>query len=83
MASPMRTVSIKLPADIDEALDALARRRRSSRSAIVREAIEAFAAQAAADEPPSVVDLAAGLVGLLEGPPDLASHPRHMDGYGT
>jgi len=39
----MRTVSFKLPEQLDEALNDLARRRKSSRSALVREAIEALA----------------------------------------
>jgi Arc/MetJ-type ribon-helix-helix transcriptional regulator len=78
MAKPMRTVSFKLPEQLDEALSDLARRRKSSRSALVREALEALAkgkrrsVTAAVDE----------LVVPLEGPVDLSTNPKHMVGYG-
>jgi predicted transcriptional regulator len=75
---PMRTVSFKLPERLDDALSDLARRRKSSRSALVREAVEALAkgkrrsVTAAVDE----------LGNRLEGPPDLSTNPKHMAGYG-
>jgi predicted transcriptional regulator len=78
MANPMRTVSFKLPAELDEALDQLARRRGTSRSDIVREAIEALAKGGRQ----SVRAVAGRLVGSLEGPTDLASNPKHLAGYG-
>ncbi len=40
MVNPMRTVSFKLPEQLDNELTALAKRRRSSRSALVREALQ-------------------------------------------
>ena len=39
MAKPTRTVSFTLPEQLDDALTDLARRRNSSRSALVREAL--------------------------------------------
>ena len=78
MATPMRTVSFKLSQRLDDALSKLARQRKSSRSALAREALEAFAkgkrrsVTAAVDE---VVD-------PLEGPADLSTNPKHMVGYG-
>jgi Ribbon-helix-helix protein, copG family len=75
---PMRTVSFKLPTDLDRALDELAGRRKASRSAIVREALEALARGPRR----SVTALAGDLVGSFEGPRDLATNPRHMAGYG-
>lgn len=39
----MRVVSIKLPADLDKELTELARRRRLTRSAVVREALVSYA----------------------------------------
>jgi len=78
MANPMRTVSFKLSERLDDALSALARQRKSSRSALAREALEALAkgkrrsVTAAVDE----------LVDPLEGPSDLSTNPRHMVGYG-
>jgi len=62
----------------DEALDELARSRRASRSALVREALEQFAK----GKRRSVTASAGDLVGSLEGPSDLATNKRHLSGYG-
>jgi hypothetical protein len=78
MTNPMRTVSFKLPESLDDALSDLARARRLSRSAIVREAIESVAKA----KRRSVTGLAGELVGSLDGPSGLASDPKHMAGYG-
>ena len=75
----MRTVSFKVPEALDEALSDLARRRRSSRSALVREALEVLAASGRR----SVTAAVDELVGVLDGPADLSTHPRHWKGYGT
>jgi predicted transcriptional regulator len=71
-------VSIKLPEALDERLSEIARRRNASRSAILREALEAFAR----GSNPSVAEVAADLAGSLQGPRDLSSHAKYMEGYG-
>lgn len=78
MANPMRTVSFKLPEQLDDALSDLARRRRSSRAALVREALEALTA----NECHSVTTIVDALVVPLDGPVDLSTNPKHMSGYG-
>lgn len=78
MANPMRTVSFKLPGQLDDALTDLARRRRSSRSALVREALEGLVASGRR----SVTAAVDGLVGPLDGPTDLSTNPKHLAGYG-
>jgi Arc/MetJ-type ribon-helix-helix transcriptional regulator len=78
MANPMRTVSFKLPESLDDELTELARARRTSRSAIVREALQSVAKARRR----SVTAEAGSLVGSVDGPPDLASNPEHMAGYG-
>lgn len=78
MASPMRTVSFKLPKDLDEELTRLARERGASRSALAREALESFTKQGTR----SVTALAGDLVGSVDGPPDLSSNQSHLAGYG-
>lgn len=78
MTSPMRTVSFKLSEQLDDALNDLARRRKSSRSALVREALEALAR----GKHRSVTAVVDALAGSLEGPADLSTNPRHMTGYG-
>jgi predicted transcriptional regulator len=74
----MRVVSIKLPEALDEQLTELARRRNASRSAILREALEAFARGSRR----SVTQAAGDLVGSVNGPTDLATSSKHMAGYG-
>jgi predicted transcriptional regulator len=78
MANPMRTVSFKLPERLDDALSALARQRKSSRSALAREALEALAKS----KRRSVTAAVDELVDPLEGPSDLSTNPKHMVGYG-
>lgn len=75
---PMRTISIKLPVVLDAALSELAKRRNSSRSAVVREAIEALTH----DGRRSVTRIAHDLVGCVEGPADLSTNPEYLAGYG-
>lgn len=78
MAEPMRTVSFKLPENLDRALTELAERRHSSRSALVRQAIKALTQ----NQESSVLARAGDLVGSLEGPSDLSTSPKYMTGYG-
>ena len=76
----MRIVSIKLPADLDRELTDLARRRRLTRSAVVREALDSYARGPRR----SVTSTAGGLVGVLKGgPTDLSTGGRHLAGYGN
>lgn len=78
MTSSMRTVSFKLPEELDDALNELARSRGASRSALVREAIESLAK----GKRRSVTSVAGNLVGSVEGPTDLATNSKHLSGYG-
>ena len=78
MTNPMRTVSFKLPEALDDALSDLARRRRSSRSALVREALEVLAS----GNRRSVTAVVDELIGARDGPTDLSTNPKHLSGYG-
>lgn len=74
----MRVVSIKLPAHLERLLDDLARERGVTRSAVLRDALEAYA-----NRPRLSVTAAAGdLVGSLAGPGDLSTAPEHMADFG-
>jgi len=76
----MTTISLKLPDALATRLDALARRRRVSRSELVREALTALVE--GGSTAPSVGDLAGDLVGSLEGPGDLSTNKQRMRGFG-
>jgi Ribbon-helix-helix protein, copG family. len=74
----MQSISLKLPEDLEQLLDKLARERSLPRSAILREALRAYAANAGT----SATAVAGDLVGSLEGPRDLSTAARHMTGFG-
>ena len=78
MPNPMRTVSFKLPELLDDALNDLARKRNSSRSELVREAIEALAKGKRRSVTAAVDELVTG----VEGPTDLSTNRKHLAGYG-
>ena len=82
----MTTLTLKLPKALDEQLTTAAKRRRSSKTALVRQAIEAYLAQHAPAEPPAttltVGDLVGHLAGCLEGPSDLSTNKKYFEGFG-
>jgi Arc/MetJ-type ribon-helix-helix transcriptional regulator len=80
----MRTITVKLPRPLAERLGRAVVRRRSTRSAVVREAIEAhLAAEARGTEAEgSCFDLASDLAGALRGPSDLSSNRLRLRSYG-
>jgi predicted transcriptional regulator len=72
----MRTVSFKVPASLDDAIRELARSRRTTRSALFREALENLTRS----ERLSFTAAADALVQLREGPEDLSSNPAYLEG---
>jgi hypothetical protein len=79
----MPTVSLKLPTDLSRKLTVAAKRQKTTKSALVREALESFFAEGNGAKFVSCLDLAGDLVGSLDsGIPDLATNKKHMEGYG-
>ncbi len=78
----MKTLSLKVSEELEAKLTRAARRRKISKSALVREAIEKEVDREPAPLKGSVADLASDLIGCLEGPGDLSYNPKHMEGYG-
>jgi hypothetical protein len=79
----MKTLSLKLPPSLDAKLTSAARQRRTTKTAIVRAALEQYLARNA--EPPlgSVAALAKDLIGIASGgPTDLSYNKKHMKGFG-
>jgi Arc/MetJ-type ribon-helix-helix transcriptional regulator len=78
----MRTITVKLPPPLAERLGRAVVRRRSTRSAVVREAIEAHLAADGGETRGSCFDLASDLAGVVRGPSDLSSNRLRLRGYG-
>lgn len=79
----MKTVTVKLPASLNSRLDRAAKSRGQSKSEVVREALEALLNGAGnGGSAQSALELAGDLVGCVEGPGDLSTNPKYMEGLG-
>ncbi len=79
----MPTITVKLPRALSERLRRAVVRRRSTRSAVVRDAIEAHLATEPGPGEGSCYDLSSDLAGIVRGPVDLSSSRRRLRGYGS
>ena len=76
-------ISLKLPDELLVRMDAVVRAKRTSRSALLREALEEKLEAAAENSPPSLYDRSADLCGKeSSGVGDLASNPEYLEGFG-
>ncbi len=76
----MTTISLKLPDTVDARLEAEAKRRRTTKSALIRNAVEqAFAKK---KDFISCADLAGDLVGSLRGPRDASTNKKYLEDFG-
>ena len=75
----MKTLSLKLPDDLDVQLTEAARRRGVTKSDLMRDALSAYLEKA---DPGSFAARAADLAGCVSASEDLASNAEHLDGYG-
>lgn len=78
----MKTLSLKIPDALDSKLETAVRRQGGTKSALIRQALEAFFREEGKPGTGSVLDLAADLAGSLEGPSDLSCNEEHLEGYG-
>jgi hypothetical protein len=78
----MRTITLKLTEALAARVSATVRKRGVSTSALVREALEDSLRDESVKRAGSCLDLASDLRGVLVGPVDLSSNPRHLEGYG-
>lgn len=76
-------ITLKLPDSLARRLDAGARRKRTARSAFVRDAIEAALRQQEGETGNgSVLSHCRDLAGCVDGAADLSYATRHMRGFG-
>jgi len=79
----MRTISLKVSESLDVRLRAAARKRRTSKSAFVRNALEAALEQPRAGQERSVYDSIRHLAGCIKGGPrDISYNKKYMRGFG-
>jgi len=75
------TVSLKMPDVLERRLARLATSRGTTRSDLIREALERLLTDASAHSD-SCLALASDLIGSVEGPADLSHNKAHLEGFG-
>ena len=79
----MTTISLKLPDRLLEVLEKESRARGTTKSALMRECLTKSLDGHRSGDASTCYDLASDLAGSLKGlPRDLATNPKHMDGFG-
>jgi predicted transcriptional regulator len=79
----MKAITLKLPDTLDHRLTHFARQHKAgSKSAVVRQAIELYLNAAPQSAERSAAVMAARWLGLLDGPADLSTHPKHFEDFG-
>jgi len=77
----METVSLKLPRTLRMKLNRAAKLLGQSKSQIVRTALEQFL-NGTAVPPGSLLEAVQPWIGCVEGPGDLSTNPKYMEGFG-
>jgi len=75
-------ISVKIPKRLAARLSVAVRARQSTRSAVIREALEAHLDSDRPESAGSVLDLAVDLIGSVRGPADLSTNKKYLRGYG-
>ncbi|MBW1699204.1 MAG: ribbon-helix-helix protein, CopG family [Deltaproteobacteria bacterium] len=78
----MKVLTVKVPEELDLKLTAVAAKRRESKSALIRAALDNIVKSSESITPNSCLDLAKDLIGSVEGPEDLSYNNKHLKGYG-
>ncbi len=78
----MRTLVLRIPDDLEVRLEALASRHGKTKSAIAREVLSRGVRRGRKGDL-SAIDLMRDQIGIVDsGIGDLASDPKHMEGFG-
>lgn len=78
----MKTLSLKLPEILEVQLNTYAKNNGLNKSEIIRRALSAYLTNDEKNTTGSFYDLAKDLAGSIEGPPDLSTNKKYLDGYG-
>ena len=77
----MHTISIRLSDDLYQRVNAATLKRGIKKSTLIRQMLQRFLDETTTTSN-TFLDLAQDLCGVVNGPKDLAVHPKHMEGYG-
>jgi hypothetical protein len=78
----MPTITCKVSPELDARLTATSRARRTTKSVVVREILDAQLSRRPAGRQLRAYDLVKHVVGRLSGPRDLSQRPAHLDDLG-
>lgn len=78
----MKTLSVKLPDALAAKLTAIAQQRGTSKSEVVREALEVLLVRQRSFRKASALALAKDLAGCVAGPGDLSVNKDYLKDYG-
>ena len=78
----MKTLAFRVPASLDRALAARAKRQNRTKSAIVRQALEELLYGTGKKGEPTFFDLAGHLSGKFSGPRNLSTNEKYMKDFG-
>ena len=78
----MKTLSLKVPENLLRKLERAARQRGQSKSEVIRSALQQYLNGERTIPPGSALEAAGPWIGCVEGPGDLATNPKYMEGFG-
>ncbi|MEN8132247.1 MAG: ribbon-helix-helix domain-containing protein [Pseudomonadota bacterium] len=78
----MKTLTVKIPEELDRKLSSVARQLNRSRSELLRGALSSYLEKPEVSENISALDLAGQLVGCIDGPEDLSTNETYLSDYG-
>jgi len=76
----MQAISLKFPPDLDQLVEAEAKRRQMSKSAVIRTCVEeVLVKRPKAKRRISCADLAGPLIGSVDGPSDASTNKKYLE----
>jgi predicted transcriptional regulator len=78
----MKTISLKISESLERRLQLFAARSDTSKSEVLRRALDRYLSNDQATAEATVAALAADLAGCFAGPADLSTNHAHVDDYG-
>jgi predicted transcriptional regulator len=78
----MKTISLKVPNPLAVQLARTARKKKCTKSAVVREVLEDYLNRDSSSQSGSCHDLAADLAGCVQGSGDISFNKKRLEGFG-